>query len=150
MAIPFSTIRENQTAAVKSKAAELRKATFAAFPFHALRSALGWSQAKLAQMLGTSQTNVCRQEARTDFLMSTFDKFVSATGGRWSLRVDYPGMKIDIRRDAVLGDIVVKTAARATFESVPIPYVVPRAVSLVVLPTGDAVNDCDTPMRAAA
>lgn len=54
-----------------------------------LRRAAGLTQAQVAKELGVSQSEISKLEGRETHLVDTLSRFVSATGGRLHLVVEY-------------------------------------------------------------
>lgn len=90
MAVNVEEIIANLSAAqrgkVESRAAELIAEEMS---MRQLRHARELTQAHLAKKLGITQDSVSRLEQRSDLLLSTLRKAVSAMGGRLSLVVEF-------------------------------------------------------------
>lgn len=56
-----------------------------------LRKALDHTQVEIASRMGVGQDTVSRYEQRTDMMLSTMERYVSAMGGTLALIAEFPG-----------------------------------------------------------
>lgn len=122
MAVNVEEIIANLSAAqrgkVESRAAELIAEEMS---MRQLRHARELTQAHLAKKLGITQDSVSRLEQRSDLLLSTLRKAVSAMGGRLSLVVEFSdrppivlsGIATPVSKKRIGSRRRSKTAARA-------------------------------------
>ena len=89
MAKSFRKLRDSMTPESKIKAKSIFKELLSSLPLAAIRKSRGVTQKVVAQALDVSQAAVSRLESRSDFLVSTLDKYVSATGGELSIILKY-------------------------------------------------------------
>lgn len=85
--VSFDDFLASMPEAVRTKAEERYQELRAAFPLAELRNAACLSQADMAGRLGTSQAAVSKMEARSDMLLSSVFRYVSALGGEAHLSV---------------------------------------------------------------
>ncbi|WP_211261953.1 XRE family transcriptional regulator [Stenotrophomonas humi] len=83
----FDDFLASRPEAVRVKAEKRYRELRAAFPLAELRNASCLSQADMAGLLGTSQAAVSKMEARSDMLLSSVFRYVSALGGEAHLSV---------------------------------------------------------------
>lgn len=62
-----------------------------------LRTGRGLTQVQVASRAGMAQSDVSKLERRGDPRLSTIERYVTATGGRLRLVVEYPGARYEIR-----------------------------------------------------
>jgi transcriptional regulator with XRE-family HTH domain len=78
----------------------------------ALRQALDHTQVQLAKEMGVGQDTISRYEQRTDLMLSTLKRYVSAMGGNLALIAEFPDRKpIRIRNLGELGEAKRRVAA---------------------------------------
>lgn len=58
-----------------------------------LRKALDRTQVELAEKMGVGQDAISRYEQRTDLMLSTLERYVSAMGGSLSIVAEFPDRK---------------------------------------------------------
>lgn len=90
MAKSFKHLRDSMPAESKLKARLLYEELLTSLPLTAIRKTRGITQNTLAQELGVSQVAISRLESRTDFLVSTLEKYAFATGGELNIILKYP------------------------------------------------------------
>jgi predicted transcriptional regulator len=56
---------------------------------HEMRTAMGYTQTQLAEVLGMSQSGISRLEGQTDMLLSTLRSYVEALGGKLELVAEF-------------------------------------------------------------
>jgi ribosome-binding protein aMBF1 (putative translation factor) len=61
-----------------------------------LRERLGLSQAELSEILGTSQSNVSKMEARNEPRLSVLRKLVGHRGGRLKIVAEFDGKELEL------------------------------------------------------
>lgn len=83
----FDDFLASRPEAVRTAVEERYRELRAAFPLAELRNASSLSQTEMAGRLGTSQAAVSKLEARSDMLLSTVFRYVSALGGEAHLSV---------------------------------------------------------------
>lgn len=89
--------------------------------FIGARTRLGWTQAELAERMGTDQANVSRAETTGQVSAEFFDRFVQAVGGSAIVRVKLPGAR---PLSLQVGDLTKgssRTGARGRKRAVPVP-----------------------------
>lgn len=77
-------------ARIDARAAELIEEELS---LRALREALDHTQVELAQEMGVGQDAISRYEQRTDMMLSTLERYVSAMGGSLALIAKFPDRK---------------------------------------------------------
>ena len=90
MAKSFKQLRDSMPATSKLKANLMYEELLTSLPLTAIRKTRGITQSRLAQELGVSQVAISRLESRTDFLVSTLEKYAFATGGELNIVLKYP------------------------------------------------------------
>jgi transcriptional regulator with XRE-family HTH domain len=107
-------------ARIDARAAELIEEELS---LRALREALDHTQVELAKEMGVGQDAISRYEQRTDIMLSTLERYVSAMGGSLALIAEFPDRKpIRIRSLGELSEdkarvatgVLVKGARRKT------------------------------------
>jgi len=89
MAKSFRNLRGSMSPESKLKSRSIFKGLLNSLPLAAIRKSRGVTQRAVAQELGVSQVAISRLESRSDFLVSTLDKYASATGGVLSIVLKY-------------------------------------------------------------
>ena len=90
--VPAKTFLSRLSSAEKAKAKVKAKAIIAEeLTLGEMRKARALTQAKIGAKLNISQDQVSRLEKRTDILLSTLKKYVSAMGGSVHVMVEIPG-----------------------------------------------------------
>lgn len=89
MAKSFKQLHDAMPTKSKLRAKLLFEDLLSSLPLAAIRKARGVTQKSVAQLLGVSQAAISRLESRTDFLVSTLQKYTSATGGELTIILKY-------------------------------------------------------------
>lgn len=63
---------------------------------HALRKELGLSQAELAKILNTTQSNVSKLEAGRDVRLATLKTLIESRGGHMKVVAEFDGREIEL------------------------------------------------------
>jgi transcriptional regulator with XRE-family HTH domain len=74
----------------QARAAERTRAMLAEMPLAELRHAREMTQARLAELLETSQPEVSKIEKRTDMYLSTLRSYIEALGGTLEIVARFP------------------------------------------------------------
>jgi DNA-binding XRE family transcriptional regulator len=98
MSKPFKSLRKKMPKHAQKTAALKTKQMLKEMPLQELRQALHMSQERLADLLGTKQTNVSQIERRTDMYISTLRSYIEAMGGKLDIIACFPEGKIHINQ----------------------------------------------------
>jgi len=114
----LGTLPRARRAKIEGRAAELVDEELS---LRDLRKALDCTQVELAEKMGVGQDAVSRYEQRTDLMLSTLERYVSAMGGTLSIIAEFPDRKpVRVRTlGEVNGDQSRETAAAVAGRSAP-------------------------------
>jgi transcriptional regulator with XRE-family HTH domain len=105
----FRELRAKTSQQARAVAERLFKDMLRSYPLAALRGERGLTQADVASRLNMSQAAISKLESRKDFLLSTFDRYVRATGGEVRISVAYSdGTAFRIDRDSAANGLVLR------------------------------------------
>ena len=86
----LGTLPRARRAKIEERAAELIDEELS---LRDLRKALDRTQVELAEKMGVGQDAVSRYEQRTDLMLSTLERYVSAMGGTLTIVAEFPDRK---------------------------------------------------------
>jgi DNA-binding transcriptional regulator YiaG len=86
----IATLPKARRSRIEARAAELVAEELS---LRALRKALNQTQVELAKIMGVGQDAVSRYEQRSDLMLSTLSRYVSALGGTLSIVAEFPNKK---------------------------------------------------------
>jgi hypothetical protein len=114
----LKTLSKARRARIQERATELIEQELS---LQDLRKALDRTQVEVAEKMGVGQDTICRYEQRTDMMLSTLERYVSAMGGRLRLVAEFPDRKpVQVRTLGELGKprasarMLAKRSERAT------------------------------------
>ena len=90
MAKPFKILRDKMSPEARRRSKEMADEIRREIRLTELRSALGFSQEDLAQLMKKKQAAISRFERRSDMHISTLREFISALGGRLQVIASFP------------------------------------------------------------
>jgi transcriptional regulator with XRE-family HTH domain len=90
MAKKFSELVARMSPEDQARSAELAEQLMRDMPLVELRQARDFTQAELAEALGTSQASVSKLERRSDMYLSTLRRLVEAMGGELEITAKFP------------------------------------------------------------
>ena len=96
MATNYKILRDKITPERRAANEAAAKAMLAEMPIYALRDALQFTQAQLAEELGIKQPSLSKLERRPDHLVSTLRRFIEAMGGELELKAHFPSGSVSI------------------------------------------------------
>jgi hypothetical protein len=102
MATSYKVLRDKISPGRRAANEAAAKAMLAEMPIYALRDALKFTQAQLAEELGIKQPSLSKLERRPDHLVSTLRRFIEAMGGELELKAHFPSGSVSITE---LGDL---------------------------------------------
>ena len=86
MATKWSEIKGKMDPERRQRMEQRTRELVAQLPLHELRRAKEMTQATMAEMLDTSQSEISKIEHRTDVYLSTLRRYVEAMGGELEIR----------------------------------------------------------------
>jgi DNA-binding XRE family transcriptional regulator len=105
MARKFSELRNKMPAAARTESEREFRRIVEEMPLQRLREARHLTQARLANVMGVSQSEISKIERRTDVYVSTLGSYVEAMGGRLDISAIFPdGGIVKINQFEGLGD----------------------------------------------
>jgi DNA-binding XRE family transcriptional regulator len=105
MARKFSELRNKMSPAARTESEREFRRIVEEMPLQRLREARHLTQARLANVMGVSQSEISKIERRTDVYVSTLGSYVEAMGGRLEVSAIFPdGGIVKINQFEGLGD----------------------------------------------
>jgi DNA-binding XRE family transcriptional regulator len=86
MATKWSELKAKMDPDRRARMEQRSRELLAQLPLHELRRAKEMTQATMAELLETSQSEVSKIEHRTDMYLSTLRKYIEAMGGELEIR----------------------------------------------------------------
>jgi transcriptional regulator len=101
MAKKFSELVARMSPEAQARSAALAEQMMREMPLVELRQARCFTQAELAEALGTTQASVSKLERRSDMYLSTLRRLVEAMGGEIEITARFPDGEIRLGQLAV-------------------------------------------------
>ena len=102
MAQKFAALRAKMSPHAQARSKAMAEEMLRELPLHELRRARELSQARLAELLETTQGEISKIEHRTDVYLSTLRSYIQAMGGELEIIARFPdgAVRVSQFRDA--------------------------------------------------